>query len=382
MSQLKRVLSYFQHKPPAPSSPAPPPFSLSSSVTTLVTDPLSTLQLCSDKLHTLYSASLSSGYAPLLVTVLLIVLSAFLVRWLLQPKQPTLARSPAEPATDEYVQDAEDDDENADDPSMIVLLPQLMRNQFSRLIMVHPTEFIASVIHQLGKTAFLIVSTVLSITAIAVQTVAQHVRKVDRMGTGLATRWIRELTDRFSGFSFKEQVEKVATRVFRDADVTGDGSIDGTEMYCLILSVYVQLNAFAYVTPPSREQVEKLQSIFDLDNDGKLDIHEFNILAACLCENVAVRVGCQTLISLIIAPSLSLYATRTLASSPAISRATLAPVPSVLVPYVGNVETAATAVTAATAAACAASFEPRASTATLPRQATLVEPCSGHRRTS
>eukprot|EP00965_Chrysotila_dentata_P082772 2731037-Pleurochrysis_carterae.AAC.2 len=260
MSQLKRVLSYFQHKPPAPSSPAPPPFSLSSSVTTLVTDPLSTLQLCSDKLHTLYSASLSSGYAPLLVTVLLIVLSAFLVRWLLQPKQPTLARSPAEPATDEYVQDAEDDDENADDPSMIVLLPQLMRNQFSRLIMVHPTEFIASVIHQLGKTAFLIVSTVLSITAIAVQTVAQHVRKVDRMGTGLATRWIRELTDRFSGFSFKEQVEKVATRVFRDADVTGDGSIDGTEMYCLILSVYVQLNAFAYVTPPSREQ-ERTQSM-------------------------------------------------------------------------------------------------------------------------
>ena len=54
-------------------------------------------------------------------------------------------------------------------------------------------------------------------------------------------------------------------------DLNGDGHVDATEVYCMVLVIYSRINQFALVTlscPPKR-QINHLVETFDLDDSGE-----------------------------------------------------------------------------------------------------------------
>ena len=106
-------------------------------------------------------------------------------------------------------------------------------------------------------------------------------------------------------FRRKRYLRKIADRVFDDTDVQGAGVLDPTEVYAMVLKVYVSLNRWAIVEPPSRQMIDEAFSVADINRDGQLDRREFTRLASALSKNSLQRVLAVFAINWILGPILA-----------------------------------------------------------------------------
>jgi hypothetical protein len=156
---------------------------------------------------------------------------------------------------------ADDDDDDDDDESIFRIALAKLRS-----MRVSPRELIASVVAQLGQTAFLITSSFVAVVALTLQTLSQRsralgsdkvVRQIEAQANGLLAK-AKAQVDSFS-------IHAMARKAFKDADISGDGSVNAGEVYAVVLSLYLQIGTLAKVTPPDRSHVLKLAGRFDMD---------------------------------------------------------------------------------------------------------------------
>ena len=123
--------------------------------------------------------------------------------------------------------------------------------------------------------------------------------------------------------------------------MNGDGHVDATEVYCMVLVIYGRINRFALVTLscPSKRQIDNLVETFDLDDSGasgvyvyssgpaahrvthvvlyrgalvtqslpaalpdNLDLLEFKLLMTLLCKNIVTRCVAQLIFVFLLVP--------------------------------------------------------------------------------
>ncbi|CAJ1966597.1 unnamed protein product [Cylindrotheca closterium] len=111
----------------------------------------------------------------------------------------------------------------------------------------------------------------------------------------------------------KSRFERYIDKVFASADSNKDGKINFTEVYELVLKIYVQLNRQAPVPPPSRETVMKVYQKSDENKDEYLTREEFEVVVKEVSERAFVRVAIMKLMKVVGAPLLAEYLIRTLA---------------------------------------------------------------------
>uniref|UniRef100_A0A7S1Y2Y0 EF-hand domain-containing protein n=1 Tax=Grammatophora oceanica TaxID=210454 RepID=A0A7S1Y2Y0_9STRA len=104
--------------------------------------------------------------------------------------------------------------------------------------------------------------------------------------------------------------EKFLTKLFKNADISGDGKIDLIECYTLILQLYVQLNRQAPIPPPSREKILKLYRDSDVSGDGRISMEEFHHLANVLLTRALTRLVAFKTMLMLGAPLLAEYLVR------------------------------------------------------------------------
>ena len=92
---------------------------------------------------------------------------------------------------------------------------------------------------------------------------------------------------------------------FEVIDVDKSGRIDKTELYSGLVLIHLQLAAYvgpAACRPASRERVDAMFDILDEDNNGSLEMKEFEVVMSMLCSNILTRVIMQLGVTLMIVP--------------------------------------------------------------------------------
>lgn len=108
--------------------------------------------------------------------------------------------------------------------------------------------------------------------------------------------------ERASAFSKSDLFNSMVQKAFDEVDFDKNGTVDATEVYCMVLLLYFKIQKVAHVKPPKKQQVDKLVRHFDLDKNNTLDRNEFAALATILGENIALRVAAENFIKLLLAP--------------------------------------------------------------------------------
>ena len=129
-------------------------------------------------------------------------------------------------------------------------------------------------------------------------------------------------------FASKSQFERYIDKVFANADSNKDGKVNFSEVYELVLKIYVKLNRQAPVPPPSREMVMLFYEKSDKNNDKYLTRDEFEVLVKAVSKRAFVRVVSFKLVKILGAPLVAEYLVRTLSGKEWLSKlaSTLVPV--------------------------------------------------------
>lgn len=106
--------------------------------------------------------------------------------------------------------------------------------------------------------------------------------------------------------------DRIFDKVFNDADLNKDGTVNFNEVYELVLQVYIKLNRSAPIPPPSREIVMKIYRKSDKNSDNRLTREEFKSLANTFTGRVLTRLTGYKLVTLVGAPLLAEYMIRNL----------------------------------------------------------------------
>ena len=109
-------------------------------------------------------------------------------------------------------------------------------------------------------------------------------------GVGIRSRLIRRLSD----------------RVYNETVVPGSGGAQPSECYAMVLLLYIQLNHYAWVEPPSRPLIERVFSEADLNSDGTLNRGEFRRLVTIVAMGAVARVLGAVVVNTLIAPLFAL----------------------------------------------------------------------------
>jgi len=243
----------------------------------------------------LMERSMIVAIAVVLLPFLVLGLRSFLRSFITAGRHATAA---AQASSSKNTKDDEDEDE--DIPIFRLALARLRSMRFS------PGELVASVVAQLGQTAFLITSSFVAVVAVTLQTLSHRsralrgdtvARQIEAQANGLLAK-AKAQVESFS-------IHAMARKAFKDADISGDGSVNAGEVYAAVLSLYLQIGMLAKVTPPARAHVLKLASRFDMDGSGELGEEEFVLFVTVLFENVAARVAAQVSLAGLISPYLS-----------------------------------------------------------------------------
>merc|ERR1712217_756377 len=102
-------------------------------------------------------------------------------------------------------------------------------------------------------------------------------------------RMMKKITDFTKSLTFTNMVDKT----FDECDFDQSGTVDATEVYCMVLRLYEKINGVAKVATPPKEQITLLVRKHDHDKNGTLDRQEYRSLARLLCKNVALRVAAE-----------------------------------------------------------------------------------------
>lgn len=111
--------------------------------------------------------------------------------------------------------------------------------------------------------------------------------------------------EKATAFSKSDLFNNMVQKAFDEVDFDKSGTVDATEVYCMVLLLYMKIQSVAQVKPPKKEQVDKLVKHFDLDKNKTLDRNEFVALATILGENIAMRVAAENAIKLLMAPMIA-----------------------------------------------------------------------------
>jgi hypothetical protein len=111
----------------------------------------------------------------------------------------------------------------------------------------------------------------------------------------------------------KSKHDRFLEKLFDDADTNRDGSIDFSEVYELVLKMYIKINNQAPIPPPSRKTLLLLYLDADTSNNDRLNKDEFKGLAKTLGRRALSRLVAHKLVTLVGAPILAEYLVRTLA---------------------------------------------------------------------
>eukprot|EP00967_Tisochrysis_lutea_P111815 scaffold176144_cov30-Tisochrysis_lutea.AAC.1 len=300
---------FWRIPPPPPPPPLPPLFRLWASLTEQADELGASGLIIGFGLALLPLLALRVGLAHSLVRMFSTFASAFF----------SSSKAKAENEKDE--EDDSDDDESV----LRIALARLRSLRFS------PSELVGSVVSQLGQTAFLITSSFVALVAVTLQALSQRSRTV-----GKTSRVVQQIEQHASGLlaTAKAKMEAcslgaMARQAFRDADISGDGSVDSAEVYAVVLGLYLQIGTLAKVTPPERAHVLKLAAKFDMDGSGLLAEDEFILFVTVLFENVAARVAAQVLLAGLLSPYLASMAVAYAAAKPHFVRAATQMVPQV-----------------------------------------------------
>lgn len=126
----------------------------------------------------------------------------------------------------------------------------------------------------------------------------------------------------------KSRFERYIDKVFANADSNKDGMINFSEVYELVLKIYVQLNRQAPVPPPTKETVMQIYKKSDKNDDKYLTRDEFEVLVKAVSETALVRVVVMKLLKIVGAPLLAEYLIRTLSGKEWLSNLATSLVPA------------------------------------------------------
>jgi hypothetical protein len=108
-------------------------------------------------------------------------------------------------------------------------------------------------------------------------------------------------------FTRSSRFEKMCRTTFSQFDFDNSGSLDTTEVYAAVLSLYTKI--LLYVTTarvPSHEEVKRVSDDIDYDKSGHLDFEEFKILVTILSERLGMRVLFEALFLYVFAPAFAM----------------------------------------------------------------------------
>jgi len=98
-------------------------------------------------------------------------------------------------------------------------------------------------------------------------------------------------------------------QIFKEADVHGNGSLGLEEVYTVVLRFYILVAQYTFVVArhiPTREDVQNIITLGDLNKDGGIGFNEFKKLMLMLCEGVATQLAAQILFTVLLSPLLAL----------------------------------------------------------------------------
>jgi hypothetical protein len=150
---------------------------------------------------------------------------------------------------------------------------------------------------------------------------------------GLAGPWRKGIviaapkTPSFSRLLNGSRFDRVVQKLFDDADTNKDGNVNFSELYELVLKMYVFINRQAPIPPPSRGKVLQLYLDADKSHTTVLSREEFGGIAHTLARRALSRLIAHKLVTIIGAPLLAEYLVHTLATKHWLQRMAEAIVP-------------------------------------------------------
>ena len=161
---------------------------------------------------------------------------------------------------------------------MTLLNRRLRRLQFDL------PDFVGSIVSQFGHKADLAITSGLALVAVTAQYTLRRMRQLDGSGPEWIQRRIAGLKARMERLLGRLRVEALAAWLYPKVDMDGDGSVDRVELHCMCLQLYSKVTQFMpqVLTPPSKAHTDRLFAAFDLDDSGRIERAEWELLASVL----------------------------------------------------------------------------------------------------
>jgi hypothetical protein len=100
-----------------------------------------------------------------------------------------------------------------------------------------------------------------------------------------------------------EEFTKIVKKTFEEVDMDGNGTLNITEVYIAVLTLYTKIIPYIDTAmPPPKEQVMKLFREIDVDQSRELDFGEFQMMAKILVSTVGGRVAFEAFLKFIVGP--------------------------------------------------------------------------------
>jgi hypothetical protein len=237
------------------------------------------------------------------------------------------------------------------DEDFEISLITLIGRRFRRLQYTRFDLLLGSIVSQFGHSADLAISSGLALVAVTAQYILRRMRQLDGSGPEWIHRRISRLKARMERLLGRLRVEALAAWLYPKVDMDGDGSVDRVELHCMCLQLYSKVTQFMpqVLTPPSKAHTDRLFAAFDIDDSGRIERAEWELLASVLFESLALRIAAQSAISLVLAPLAAAFAVAhagKLQLGVSVAEVARACVPSSLRPLMQAVGTEGAAVTA------------------------------------
>jgi hypothetical protein len=179
---------------------------------------------------------------------------------------------------DDDTADRPDDisDGRLEDISDLRLLLTVLRRRLPTLFTLDPAKLrlaFSSVITQLGRRAFLFVSSLLTLAAFSIEQLTRRLRRFNLDTWFVAPerleRLVASVQSRLRKTVRNLRYESLANRLFDESDLNNDEGVSPTELYCLCLRLYLAVNENLpqVLTPPTKAQTDALHLSFDVNRD-------------------------------------------------------------------------------------------------------------------
>eukprot|EP01065_Artemidia_motanka_P015003 TRINITY_DN18864_c0_g1_i1.p1 TRINITY_DN18864_c0_g1~~TRINITY_DN18864_c0_g1_i1.p1 ORF type:complete len:190 (+),score=41.26 TRINITY_DN18864_c0_g1_i1:81-650(+) len=112
-----------------------------------------------------------------------------------------------------------------------------------------------------------------------------------------------------NSFTSTVYFQQMCDRAFDECDLDGSGQIDVKEVYCAVLTLYLNITkVVSAASPPPRQRVETLFTELDADCSSALSREEFKSLAVILCQEIAGRLAVESAFTFGVGPLLAFCA--------------------------------------------------------------------------